>query len=82
MRIRIAFTLDVPRESLPALRELADPDAIHSGHDEITAIRDFLGDDAEQYIIGCMTDNGVGGVKLVRSARWGHIAFDTSSPLM
>ncbi len=52
MRIKVDFSIDVPPESLPALRELA------AANDNETA-RLFVKGDAQEYVIKYLEDNGV-----------------------
>lgn len=52
MKIRVEFTLNVSRSSLPALREL-------SVSQDQEGIRDFIRADVTQYIIDYLFDNGI-----------------------
>ncbi len=58
MRIKIEFTVEVPDVSLKALKNLAVADT--TAH-----VRDFVKNEAEEYLLQYMDSNGVGGVTVV-----------------
>lgn len=58
MKIRVLFTLDVPKESMDALFSLA-----HANSQAEAA--DFVRMDAEDYVIQYFESNGVDDVKVV-----------------
>ena len=56
MRIRVDFTIDVPPESMDALRELAGEGSDGS----VTELRGYVRGEAEDYIYAYLEGNGVG----------------------
>lgn len=54
MKILVAFTLDVPEESLADLCELAALEVL-----DRPGAREFVQAEAEQYIVSYLQDNGV-----------------------
>lgn len=65
MRIHVDFTIEVPADALPALRELA------AAEDNVTA-RLFFAYDAHDYLIGYLTSNGI-PARLVREKVGGQV---------
>lgn len=55
MKIRVEFTIDVPRAQLEALRELAVAE-------DNSQAADFVRMDARDYILDYLSSNGVHGV--------------------
>lgn len=59
MKIRVDFTLDIPRGSLPALLDAA------GGAETEGEVRDFVKYEAQQYVVDYLRDHGA-IVKVVR----------------
>ena len=61
MKINVNFTINVPDESMGALREMASAD-------DNAMARLFVKCEAQDYLADYLADNGVRGVTVARSA--------------
>lgn len=62
MKVRVDFTLDIPMTYYEELAELA------GGAETTEEVRGFLKEEAKQYLMDYLADNGVRGARVVREA--------------